>query len=179
MFHNNVCYECLKPICHNCENENVMNGGTRLLKSCMTCAKMYCQDCVASTRCTSCSDYFCRGCGDLKECDECGDATCESCFNTCGGCNRIRCNHCAQICRCDGINCSKVHCQDCYNGKEYSVKYCGECDSEYCLECKVERVKKDPLMNGCRCCAADTVPLLVQQNARLTKEVKELKGKPR
>ena len=78
---------------------------------------------------------------------------------------------------CEGTNCSKSHCADCYNGKEYSVKYCGECDSEYCLECKVKEAKRFGVDDGCRTCAVDIVPVILEENTSLSKENEQLRAK--
>ena len=70
-------------------------------------------------------------------------------------------------------SCGKVNCESCYDGEEYSVKYCdqGSCAS-YCRDCKLIMVKKD----GVRCyaCAGDVVPFLLEQNTKLTEENEEL-----
>ena len=113
----------------------------------------------------------------MKACDECQDASCEDCLNTCGGCNRTRCDNCVSYRHCEGTNCSKSHCADCYNGKEYSVKYCGECDSEYCLECKVKEAKRFGVDDGCRTCAVDIVPVILEENTSLSKENEQLRAK--
>ena len=83
----------------------------------------------------------CGGCGD-GPCDECGAADyCYQCINRCDVCNVSHCFRCVSYHRCEGNDCDKAHCEDCYNGKEYSVQWCEECKSQYCLECKVKSVK--------------------------------------
>ena len=66
-----------------------------------------------------------------------------------------------------------INIEDCYNGKEYSVQWCEECKSQYCLECKVKSVKSGE-GNGC-VCAGDTVPVILEENKKLTKENAELR----
>ena len=120
-----------------------------------TCDRTYCTDCVTSTSCTNCLDTKCKECGEMEVCDECEDATCENCLNTCGGCNRTRCEYCVSYLQCQGDNCGKGHCADCYNGNEYDVKACEECDSTFCTDCNLDEIKK--LGIECRDCAPDTV----------------------
>jgi len=172
-----ICYECLRPICLDCSDWDGVNDEGFSLHGCSVCEKRYCNDCVQMPRCSYCSDKICRECGDMKTCNGCCDtmdAMCESCLRTCDGCNRTRCESCAPYLHCEGTNCPKSHCTYCYDGVEYSIKFCEECESHYCLECKVKLVKRGGDV-GCRGCAVDTIPLLVQQNAKLTKEVEELR----
>jgi len=178
-----ICYDCLAPICSDCNDysrENVLNGGF-CIQSCNTCDRTYCTDCVKSTSCTNCLDMKCKGCGEMELCDECEDATCENCLNTCGGCNRTRCEYCVPYRQCQGDNCGKGHCADCYNGKEYDVKACEECNSTFCTDCNLDEIKK--LGIECRDCAPDTVPLTLmldeiakqkEENSKLRKENEEM-----
>jgi len=175
--HSFTCYECLKPFCIN----SYRNGPHLNLNFCGSCGKDFCQDCVPMVECShsACSITYC--CKDMKACDGCGNATCEDCLHTCRGCNRTRCEDCVPYRQCQGDNCDdKAHCEDCYNGKEYSVKYCDSCMGSDCLECKLEKVKADckqiALGNSiCDSCPADVVPTLFQEIATLREENEELK----
>ena len=182
-----ICYDCLEPICLECQLLHV-NDGNKLLHSCTRCDKTYCRDCALMERCSqrlsNCSNKICRGCQEMNECSECGHISCEDCINTCDGCNRPLCENCAR--RCQDIMCTKLHCDVCYNGKEYSVEYCDECGMKYCLECKVDNVEtyeKDGI-GACRGCAANAIPLIIKEmtklrseNEELAKEVEELRAK--
>ena len=110
----------------------------------------------------------------MEECDECGVASCENCLNTCGGCNRNRCVDCVSYHRCEERGCFNGNCEDCYNGKEYDVKYCEQCELAYCNGCKIGHVKKYGVEGGCSACVMEIVPLLLQQQVKLTKENEEL-----
>jgi len=77
--------------------------------------------------------------------------------------------------RCEERGCFNGNCGDCYDGKEYDVKFCGECDSETCIGCKLQNVTEN-IRTGVECCSAcalDVIPLLLQQKTKLVKEVEE------
>jgi len=169
-----ICYDCLAPLCGDCSLDNLNDGFC--LHCCITCDKTYCTDCVKSTRCNcnDCLDTKCKGCGDMEECDECGVASCENCLNTCGGCNRTRCVDCVSYHRCEERGCFNGNCEDCYDGKEYDVKYCEQCELAHCNGCKIGHVKKYGVEGGCSACVMEIVPLLLQQQVKLTKENEEL-----
>ena len=128
---------------------------------------------------SDCSITYC--CKYMKACDGCGDSTCEDCLHTCEGCNRTRCEDCVPYRQCQGDGCdNKAHCEDCYNGKEYSVKHCWDSCGSDCLECKLKKIKADckQIASGnwtCHSCAADVVPTLFQEIAKLREENEELK----
>jgi hypothetical protein len=156
----NICYDCLKPICTQCDMDEA--------DFCQHCTKKYCTDCVPLTSCASCSNAYCRGC--IREMDT--YVYCDHHMRTCDSCDMTRCDDCSDYMdRCN--SCGKVNCESCYDGEEYSVKYCdqGSCAS-YCRDCKLIMVKKD----GVRCyaCAGDVVPFLLEQNTKLTEENEEL-----
>jgi len=163
-----MCYECLQgPICNTCTRAN--NG----VYSCTRCRKKYCDDCVPRLRCQNCRVTKCSGCGEMGECDECEEALCKSCLNTCVGCGSCCCEDCSTYYWCEGDNCKKAHCDDCYNGEEYDVDYCEDCNSSFCLDCKLGILKKDG-EDACRGCSGDVALHLLKQNTKLVKEVGEL-----
>lgn len=168
---NKTCYDCLAPLCGDCRRDDE-NGGFSL-KWCNACDKTYCTDCVTVSKCAYCSDKRCEGCA-MKACDECGNANCENCLYTCDCCKMTRCIDCSpdEYHHCG--NCSNQNCEDCYNGKEYSVKYCEECDSENCNDCRLKNVKQHGVEGCCSVCTVDLIPLLLQQQAKLAKEVEGL-----
>ena len=109
----------------------------------------------------------------------CGVSKCShcACWFTCEKCGEGEgdkvCYECKHKSYCEGWICWKSHCQDCNDGEEYGIKYCEECESSYCLECKVDRVKKD-VTKACRGCAADAVPLILEEMAKLRMENEEV-----
>ena len=171
--HNFICYDCLKPFCQGCADET--GEGIGSLQYCGHCEKDYCQECIDMPHCASCYFKKCKGCGDmnLKACGECGHASCEDCINTCDGCNRTCCDDCAVMRRCGGDDCNKVHCEGCYNGKEYDVKFCEECEKMSCIGCKLSLMKKHGVI--CRACASDTVPLMLDEIAKQKDELTKLR----
>jgi len=179
---NKTCYDCLAPLCGDCRRDDAFHGGVGFcLKSCTPCDKTYCTDCVSVTRCSSCSEAYCEGCGEMEECDECENSNCRHCLYSCDSCGMNRCTDCAPYHRCEGRNCTNQNCADCYDSEEYSVKYCRECENEYCNGCRLEIVKKYGAGECCSGCAGDVVvPHLLQQveeMAKLRKENKELREK--
>lgn len=105
--------------------------------------------------------------------DECENAACDGCLNTCGGCARTRCRDCVSYHRCQGNDCEKAHCEDCFGDEEYDVDHC---DDEDCLKyfCNSCRLADSKLGVTCNRCAAVVVPMLFSENAKLTEEVEEL-----
>ena len=174
--HCNVCYDCLKPFCEECDDEVGLENG--ILTYCHYCEKDFCQDCVPRIQCAdnNCHEMVCSGCAET--CLVCEERKCANCLFYCEYCKRIRCADCSSYYgSCEGIGCTKAHCSDCYDGKECDVKPCEECDSFYCSGCRVEKVKKDG-MASCRSCAADITPLVVvDEMNKLRKENKELRAK--
>ena len=163
-----ICYECLEPACRDCADGP--NDERFFLLCCTYCEKTYCSECVPVLECSRCSDKICRGCEIMKACDDCGEICCEKCLNTCDVCNKTRCEDCAGYNHCgpEDYKCRKAHCTDCYNGKEYDVRFCEECQNMCCSSCNLKLIKK----NGMECCACapDIVPLMLEENAKLSKE---------
>ena len=168
MLNNRICYDCLEPICHDCSNEEEFT-----LQCCICCEKTFCSDCVPVPECVCCSDRICVECEDMKACGECGEVGCSKCLHTCDICNRTQCEDCVGMNRCGGRDCSKEYCDDCNNEEEYNITSCKECHWEYCVECKLDSVKKGGA-DRCRSCAADIVPLILEENAKLSKENEEM-----
>jgi len=132
MLQNNVCYDCLKPFCGDCADEN--GEGRKTLNYCFQCEKDFCVDCVSRAECTECLENMCSGCLE-RTCQECNQTMCVECLNICNGCNKTRCTDCGSHRHCEGDNCYKSHCVDCYNGKEYDIKWCEKYKSHYCTGC--------------------------------------------
>jgi len=182
---NNVCYDCLAPFCGDCTDED--GHGNETLNFCSSCDKDYCVDCVSRTDCADAvcvGGNMCSGCAERSQCQQCNETRCEGCLNTCNGCNRTCCEDCLSYRQCQGENCDKGHCQDCYNGEEYDVNVCEECVSILCTDCNLDLIKKDGM--ECRACAPDTVPLTVmleeiakhkEEMGQLRKENEELREK--
>ena len=124
---NYTCSECATIICLNCES----------LPICSECERTYCDRCCVMSLCNWCDNYTCRYCVE-PYCEVCSESYCKSCINKCIGCSKSSCYHegCAFL-TCDGpAPCTKVHCQDCYDGEDFDVLYCVECENSYCKECR-------------------------------------------
>ena len=129
MFHNNVCYDCLKPFCDDCTDEDGALG-RKTLNFCSKCDKDYCVDCVPRTECTNsdCDNNMCSGCAERSHCQQCNETKCGGCLNTCNGCNRALCGGCVSFYRCS--ECEREYCGDCQISKDYDGG-CEECKSNY------------------------------------------------
>lgn len=165
-----ICYDCLEPICYYCR----FNSGDVSVHCCSNgCSKTFCDNCMPLMECSYCATgAICGACGDMEACGQCGNASCENCLNSCDGCLQTRCTDCSEYNCCEGYECIKAHCSDCYNGEEYSVKYCDECESSYCSGCKLDVI----MTNGVKCngCAGDAANLLLEEVAKLRIEKEEL-----
>jgi len=133
MLQNNICYDCLKPFCDNCTDENG-DQGSETLNYCSICDKDFCLDCISRTECTSsnCGNNMCSGCAETRKCQQCNGTKCEDCLYTCDRCTRTRCNDCVYHHYCDGDYCNgnKSHCSDCYNDKDFDGR-CKECKANF------------------------------------------------
>ena len=148
-----MCYECLKPICSQCD----MDGRAAI---CRNCIKKYCDDCLYMT-----------------ECHECERATCENCLNSCNVCSRTGCENCIEMLHCEGDDCSYQNCVDCLGG---DVKACEECEMVYCSSCRFDNVKeryKEREYVVCDSCVAPIADLMLEEMTKLRKENEELKEK--
>ena len=183
MLQNNVCYDCLKPFCDDCTDEDG-GEGRKTLNYCGKCDMDFCVDCVSRAECTACLERMCSGCAERSQCQQCNETRCGGCLKTCNGCDRTACENCLSYRQCQGESCDKGHCQDCYNGKEYDVKACEKCYSILCTDCNLDLIKIDGV--ECRACAPDTVPLTVmldeiskhkEEMGQLRKENEELREK--
>ena len=151
-----ICYECLKPICSQCD----MDGRAAI---CRNCIKKYCDDCVYMT-----------------ECDECEEAICENCYKVCVGCSRSGCESCIEMLRCEGMNCSYENCEDCQYKEDSSVRSCADCSCGtcFCNYCKVIEGKRDA-SSVCDTCIVGLFPFSIieeqeEELAQLRKENEEL-----
>jgi len=172
MLQNNVCYDCLKPFCDDCTDEDGYGVGS--LNFCARCDKNYCVDCISRAECVvlSCRAALCSGCAETWGCQQCNENKCESCLYTCDVFKETRCNDCASIHGCENIMyCDKAHCSDCYNGEEYDVTTCEECGLDFCSSCRLDNVKEEGL-DGCPSCAFEVDTTLYK--AILRKENEEL-----
>jgi len=109
-FQNNVCYDCLKPFCSDCTDEN---GET--LNYCVLCEKDFCVECVSRTECCTgdCGNNTCSGCAERSQCQQCNATKCGDCLYTCDECKRTRCKGCVSYHH-EG---KKSYCADCYHAK--------------------------------------------------------------
>ena len=168
---NHVCCQCTNIFCSDCSSDD--NG--ELLDWCIICEKDYCRACNGFKQCDCCSNVICQGCGTHEECGNCNNCCCLECLIKCQCCEVSfceLCEPCSTIRKCQGIGCSKEHCEGCYDGKDNSVRCCQVCDGERCSECLYSKCAKnwDTACTGC-------VKLLTLCVAPLGDENKELKEK--
>ena len=110
-YQNNICYDCLKPLCGKCRYDDD-NGHLRQL--CEYCGKEYCNDCVTMKKCAGCSEYTCSGCSET--CDTCDETWCKGCCPN----NLFKC-----------VCCEKTVCVKCPPLlRAYTVSYMRGCPSD-------------------------------------------------
>jgi len=107
----------------------------------------------------------------------------------CYDCLKPICTQCdmdeeADFCQpfhCEGDGCDNYTCSDCRGiSGDFDVKECEECRMVYCASCRFNDVKERYKERGyasCDSCVAETAPLILRENAQLSKEVDELKDK--
>jgi len=98
-------------------------------------------------------------------------------LHTCDGCSKSKCNDCEPILCC--TECEKKHCVDCFDGEKYNIRSCDECGifgEGMCLDHLVAKYKTITEYDSdyCEFCAAAVLPIIVKENAKLSKENKEL-----
>ena len=168
----NICYDCLTPFCREC----CRSLDKRALKFCNICKKDYCGDCLPHEVCSNeqCEGEYSTCARCKKTCDECDSLFCEACLHTCDGCSKSKCSECEPIPCC--TECGKKHCADCYDGEEYNVRSCDECGEEMCLDHLVAKYKSNESNESdyCNYCAVVALPIIVKENAKLSKDNKEL-----
>jgi len=143
IYHNHICYDCLKPFCGECRSNE---GRDNFLSYCETCNKDYCQDCVPFVECSNGGCYEgCRGCIEkyLTACDDCNEKFCkDEHVQTCNVCNKTRCSECVGYLQCGGSRtlndnqCGKAHCAECFDDKDYTVKQWVDTEFEFCIDCE-------------------------------------------
>ena len=142
---NQTCCKCMKHFCTQHDP----------LVLCTTCRRAYCQSCLPEFEICDvnrCPMGICKECrGELTECEGCEANVCELCLNTCENCNNILCDDCSPFVECDGKGCTKAHCEDCFDGKDYDVSCCDDCARAFCLDCRYLELKKD-LEHACSGC---------------------------
>ena len=161
--HGNTCYDCLKPFCDDCFNED----GHVFLWECRVCQKAYCSDCNQVKPCATCADAVCSGCMP-NACGVCEQDLCADCLFTCDCCGKHSCKDCHQVRLCS--ECHKTNCLDCFNGEDYDVDCCLCCEEDYCFQCQDEKCNDtdNEVCPGCKY----MVKIRLQQ-----KEIDELKEK--
>ena len=117
---------------------------------------------------------LCSGCAERSQCQQCNKTKCEGCLHTCDGCKRIRCDDCVSF-RCCSV-CKKKHCVQCFDGKEYNVSFCDDCEEEVCVDCHLGEYKTNGARN-CNTCNAFMLSIILKENAKLSEENEELREK--
>ena len=67
----------------------------------------------------------------------------------------------------------KANCDECFDGEQYTVNFCEECEEEFCFDCQLTYTKKEG-ENCCERCAGMVTPMIVKENTKLCKKVEEL-----
>eukprot|EP00984_Skeletonema_dohrnii_P024087 scaffold13198_cov94-Skeletonema_dohrnii-CCMP3373.AAC.4 len=122
--HNNVCFECLKYSCNDCDD------GVSLNRFCYNCERTYCVGCAAMQYCSVCEKEYCV--------DYC------SCFNYCDG----RPHHRSSF---EDLSCGATICEDCISNKKST---CRKCKKSYCSSHCSNRTFDEDEINRCdHCCS--------------------------
>ena len=137
IYHNYICYDCLKPFCGECRSNEDRDYS---LSYCDTCNKDYCEDCEPFVKCADGNCFEgCRGCIEkfLTACDDCNGNFCkDEHVQTCNVCNKTRCSGCVGYRWCEGRGCEKAHCAECFDGKDHTIKQWADTGMEFCIDCE-------------------------------------------
>mmetsp|Transcript_12042 Transcript_12042/g.22400 ORF Transcript_12042/g.22400 Transcript_12042/m.22400 type:complete len:142 (-) Transcript_12042:140-565(-) len=128
-------------------------------------------------KCEVCEKEFCKECNEVIECERCEGDVCRECFYTCDWCNDTRC--CGLHAQCNGVDCNKAHCKDCFNGEDRDVEHCDVCHKEFCSDCRYLACSKD-WSNSCSGCVLAIARTsrnrkLQEENEKLSKEIETLR----
>lgn len=173
--HENTCYDCLKPFCDTCLNEDEET----FLQKCDVCQKAYCADCNEVKGCATCDNQsrgicICSGCMP-NACEVCEQAICNDCLFTCDCCGKHSCKDCNQVRLCS--DCHKTNCLECFNGEDNNVDQCGCCLEGYCFQCQDGKcnIPDNEVCPGCKY----MVKIRLQQKEidDQREEIKELREK--
>ena len=163
----NTCCACMKHFCygHNdgVEEDNPMNN-------CAMCQRVFCKLCAPGfnicDQCgIECGNGNCKDCGELLECEGCQENLCEQCLPTRECCNgkETMCDECEPFMECEGRGCSKSHCEDCFDGKDYDVEYCNVCERHFCADCRYLEFRK----TGIECSGSTCINLMQEMSKKL------------
>lgn len=168
--HGNTCYDCLKPFCGDCFDED----GENFLRRCRVCQKTYCADCNQVKLCATCTNTVCSGCMP-PACGVCEQPICVDCLFTCDCCGKHSCKDCHQVRLCS--ECHKTNCTECFNGEDYDVDYCLYCKEDYCFQCQDKNANNtvNEVCPGCKYMVK--IRLQQKETEELREEVKELREK--
>jgi len=138
---NYTCCKCLKHFCYYHDDDEQEEH----LKFCSSCTRKYCKSCSPTMDiCAKCECCVCPTCEDLIECEDCSDLFCIDCAAIRDCCGERMCFTCKPVLICKGEECNnKLHCVDCFDGEEYDVTYCQECETEKCYNCRLLELRKD------------------------------------
>ena len=159
-----TCYVCTNSFCYQCDE--VGAGGEvyrrSYLRYCEECERDYCIDCKPAG-CSTCDTNDCLEC--MEKCDACGSVCCEGC---------------RPFSRCRGSGCTKLHCDNCFDGKKYDIEYCDTCVKPYCSDCRYEKITD--WGEDCEECKSSLVDVALAkqeetetENNQLRQEIEELR----
>ena len=147
-FQNYTCIKCAKFFCYECDNGV---DGNSMLQTCKECDEEYCYNCVPMKNCRDCSDPICNDCSvkcpysssgcEYVACGSCSDTSFMVC-DTCGdkGCGEWCTGPSFSVC--DGDDCNKVQCENCYD-EPGGLKWCESCNSSSCADCRYSKLSED------------------------------------
>jgi len=168
-----TCCNCMKHFCyeHGGEDEH--------LRFCSNCEREYCTQCVPKlVICDKCGNGICNECGELKECEGCQARLCVYCIHKCEFCDGTRCQDCKPLRQCNGEDCTKEHCEECFDGNDHDVVKCDDCEKVSCTNCQYLNCSKD-WKNACSGCERSIsrilTPKLKEENEELRKEIEKLR----
>ena len=180
-----TCYKCLNNFCTRCKT---YDGEDVDPSFCNSCDRYYC--CVPIEVCGICNKSFCENCDLHIKCEgwDCENPhVCDDCrsdydtFFQCTYCKQHLCKKCSNSSECQGEECEKVCCDDCYcefgvtDDVPTTCKECGEYFATLCNGCRWSEYKSQGYVE-CEGCRSLLFPSLEEENARLRKEIAELKG---
>jgi len=147
-FQNYTCIKCTKFFCYECDNGV---DGNSMLQTCKECNEEYCYECGPMKNCRDCSDPVCNDCSvkcpysssgcEYVACSNCSDTSFMVC-DTCGdkGCGEWCTGPSFSVC--DGDNCNKVQCENCFD-EPGCVESCDSCNSSFCADRRYSKLSED------------------------------------
>ncbi|KAL7537458.1 hypothetical protein ACHAXR_007834 [Thalassiosira sp. AJA248-18] len=138
---NYTCSNCTSIFCH--DHSDDPDGAQ--LRFCYSCERDICISCCVKDMefCDQCDNGICQECGSISNCTRCHRNVCELCLPTCTNCNITSCVECKPYVFCEGEECDKEHCDDCFDADtKHDVECCQECQKTFCTDCRYSEYSK-------------------------------------